>query len=399
MSEPGPAERLIVLAPTPPPVFGQSVVTLCLLASLRRLGLLAGHVDTRDDRTLDNLNRLDLENVRLGLLAAWRLLGLMRRERHAAVYVQISQGRWGFLRDALWIWLARAGRRRVYVHLHGGRFDEFHAGSRWPMRMLIGATMAQAHQLWALTPGLRRCFDGLAPAARVRVLENVVDDPTLARGLLGPRRRVGGGLRILFLSNLREGKGHEDLLAALVRLGPRAAGWQVRLVGQFDETTRLAVEEVVAERIDPSVRVRLTGTLVGVDKARELDRADLFAFPTRYRNEGQPLVLLEALAAGLPIVTTRHRGIPDTVRAGREALLIEPGDVAALEAALVLLADDEGLRTRLGSAARSRYEERYAPERLDDGLRELLSREAEAATRPRFAAEPSRSTPRAASPS
>ncbi len=66
-------QRLIVMAPTPPPIFGHSVLTLSVLASLRRLGLLAAHVDTRDDRSLDNLNRLDVENVRLGLLAAWRL--------------------------------------------------------------------------------------------------------------------------------------------------------------------------------------------------------------------------------------------------------------------------------------------------------------------------------------
>lgn len=380
------------MAPTPPPVFGQSVATLSLLASLRRLGLLAAHVDTRDDRSLANLNRLDLENVRLGLLAAWRLIGAMRHAPGAAVYVQVSQGRWGFLRDALWIWIARAGRRRVYAHLHGGCFHTFHEDSGEPMRWLIATTLRQVHEGWVLTPALRRCFEGLLPAERIRVLENVVEDPAGALGRFGRRRGEEGGLRILFLSNLRAGKGHNELLEALARLGPAAAGWHVRLVGECDEATWREAERVIAARIDPAVRVEIAGAMTGRAKARELAWANVFTLPTQYRNEGQPLVILEALASGLPIVTTRHRGIPDTV--GPEvALLTEPGDVDALAGALLDLAGDEGLRRRMALAARARWEERYAPERLDEALERLL------ATRPRSAAAPSRSTPRAASPS
>ena len=390
-------ERLIVIAPTPPPVFGQSVATLCLLASLRRLGLLAGHVDTRDDRGLENLNSFDLENVRVGLRAAWRLVGLMRRERDAAVYVQISQGRWGFLRDALWIWIARAARRRVYVHLHGGRFDAFHAESSLPMRKLIEATLRQIHQFWVLTPELRRCFAALAPADRIRILGNVVEDPAEMSAPLGPRRGEEGGLRVLFLSNLRDGKGHGELLEALVALGSRAAGWHVRLVGDCDAETRRAAEAVISTRIHPSLRVELAGQLTGEAKLRELAWANVFAFPTRYRNEGQPLVILEALGAGLPIVTT-HRGIPGTVDDAIEALLVEASDPEGIAAALLRLAGDEGLRRRMGAAARARYESRHLPLHLDNGLRALLAPSGNWATRPRSAEASFRSARRAASP-
>lgn len=369
----GPArnpERLIVLAPTPPPVFGHSVLTLSVLASLRRLGLFAAHVDTRDDRTLENLNRFDTENVKLGLLAAWRLCRAMLRHPDAGVYVQVSQGRWGFLRDALWIWLARSGRRRVYVHLLGGRFGDFHSESGVLMRRLIEATVRRAEQLWVLTPVLRSCFAGLAPPERVGVVQAVVADPVDGHD---PRPAGGeGGFRILFLSNLREGKGHDALLGALAQLGSQASGWELRLVGECDGETRRRVEEL-AGTLDPGVTVTLTGPRTGAEKAGELAAADLFAFPTTYRNEGQPLVVLEAMAAGLPIVATRHRGIPDTV-GDEQAVLLEPGDTDALATALLRLAGDEELRARLGRAARARYEERFAPRSLDRSLAEALSR-------------------------
>lgn len=351
------------------------MLTLSVLASLSRIGLLAEHIDIRDERSLANLNHLDLENVRIGLVAERRLIAAMRRHPDAAVYVQLSQGFWGFLRDALWIWTARALRRKVYVHLLGGRFRDFHDECRLPLRTMIRYTVRQGEALWVLTPSLRRCFDGLADPERIAVLEGVVTDPMaeLAAAAEIEDEPAPASLRILFLSNLRAGKGYDDLLAALARLGADAAGWHVRLVGEYDDEARAEVERWVGARIDPRVRVDLVGPVVEAAKSRELAWADVFTLPSRYRNEGQPLVVLEALAAGLAIVSTRHRGIPDTVREGREALLIEPGDVEALAAALVRLAADPDLRARLGAAARARYEDRYASRRLDERLADLLT--------------------------
>lgn len=349
------------------------MLTLSVVASLSRLGLLAEHIDIRDERSLANLNHLDAENVRIGLVAERRLIAAMLRHRDAAVYVQLSQGFWGFLRDALWIWTARAMRRKVYVHLLGGRFRDFHDESRLPLRTMIRRTVRQGEALWVLTPSLRRCFDGLADPARIEVLECVVADPMEELAVAPEHEAAPASLRILFLSNLRAGKGYDDLLAALARLGADAAGWHVRLVGEYDDEARAEVECWVAARIDPRVRVDLVGPVIGEAKARELAWADLFALPSRYRNEGQPLVVLEALAAGLAIVSTRHRGIPDTVGDGREGLLIEPGDVEALAAALARLAADSDLRARLGAAARARYEDRYVAHRLDERLARLLA--------------------------
>lgn len=368
------SQRVIAMAPTPPPVFGHSVLTLAVLGSLRRLGLLAGHVDTRDDRSLDNLNRLDVENVRLGLLAAWRLLVLMRRHRDAGLYVQISQGRWGFLRDALWIWLASAAHRPVYVHLLGGRFREFHDESGPLMRSLIRSTIRRARASWVLTPSLKGSFAGIAEPERVGVLGCTVADPMEGYEPVPPVERDtrGGTPRILFLSNLRPGKGHDDLLAALTALGERAAGWQVRLVGEHDLQTGERVRAWIGSRPHPGPEVELIGARTGAAKAEQLAWADVFAFPTSYRNEGQPLVVLEAMAAGLAIVATRYRGIPDTVRDDREAMLVEVGDVGGLADALDRVATQPELRERLGAAARARYEERFVPERLDSELAALL---------------------------
>jgi glycosyltransferase involved in cell wall biosynthesis len=120
------------------------------------------------------------------------------------------------------------------------------------------------------------------------------------------------------------------------------------------------------------IHVDLAGAHVGADKVSDFQWADVFVLPSRYPPEGQPLVLLEAMAAGLPILSTRHSGIPHTVRADREGLIVEPGDVTAIADALERLMNDADLRERLGRAGRERYQAVYTPAAFQRRVAELF---------------------------
>jgi glycosyltransferase involved in cell wall biosynthesis len=85
--------------------------------------------------------------------------------------------------------------------------------------------------------------------------------------------------------------------------------------------------------------------------------ASIFVFPTL--NEAFGLALLEAMAASLPIVASSEGGIPDIIEDGQTGLLVPTGRVEPLAAAISTLIRDPAMRTRLGSAARARYEEKY----------------------------------------
>ena len=94
-------------------------------------------------------------------------------------------------------------------------------------------------------------------------------------------------------------------------------------------------------------------------------------------NEGTPVVAIEALAAGRPVVATRVGGLPDVVSDGEDGFLVEVGDVEGVAAALERLARDPELRTRMGAAGPPRVVPRYRVERLVDDVdrlyRELLT--------------------------
>lgn len=362
-------DELVVIGPTPPPVHGVAVMTGEMVDALGNLGRFAGLVDTRDSRPLSTIGKLDATNVVLALRHTGSLWRTLARSPGAGVYLPISQRTWGFVRDMVLVAVVRSMRRGLIIHLHGGYLQTFYGESSRLMRWAIRAVLRQANEAWSLTPALTSEFAGLVPDDRVRCVANVVRDPLGPdQALQGREGREGEVLNVLYLANLHPEKGCFDLLAALRQLGAAAAGWEVRLVGGAEQPVAELLQKEIASLPAGGAEVKLMGHLTGEEKDLQYRWADLFVYPTYYPLEGQPLVLLEAMAAGLPVISTRHGGIPETVRDGVEGLLVEPREIEALAGAMSSLAADSGTRERLARDARRRYEAEFSPGRLTADL-------------------------------
>jgi glycosyltransferase involved in cell wall biosynthesis len=171
------------------------------------------------------------------------------------------------------------------------------------------------------------------------------------------RRALGIGeyaLVVAMLSVIREGKGHDVAIAAAARLRARFPLLELLIVGDGEERPRL---EALAAR-DGGV------TFAGHrdDVMEVLDAADVLLHPSRI--DAFPGALLEAMAAGLPIVATAVGGIPDIVEDGATGVLIPPpATPAAVADTLAPLLADAGLRAALARRGRERFERRFSVER------------------------------------
>ncbi|MGH7504310.1 MAG: glycosyltransferase family 4 protein [Longimicrobiales bacterium] len=317
------------------------------------------HLDTTDRRGMDNIGRLDFGNVRLAFVHALRFLRLLRAASPALVYVPLAQNRLGFVRDVLFLAPARWSHVRVVVHVHGGGFRDFHDRTDGLTRTLIRWTLRGVDRAIVLGERLRPMLKGLVPEPRVSVVPNGIGDPY--HGALGRRgsvRSADGECHVVYLGTLMAAKGFLDLLAAAALLKAQCPWVRYVLAGAFYRAEdRDRAHRYVANGLEELVV--FTGLVEGEAKAELLKAADIFAFPTHYPLEGHPYVILEAMAAGLAIVTTARAAIPETIVDGETGLIVPERDPHALAAAIQRLAENPELRARLGAAARLRFLARY----------------------------------------
>jgi glycosyltransferase involved in cell wall biosynthesis len=353
---------ILIVGPTPPPHHGMTTLTAALLGSPElNASYRVVHLDNSDRRSPENMGRLEVGNVVLGLRHAAALAWLLARHRPDLVYLPVSQNRWAYVRDALFMALCRLARVPVLTHLNGGGFRQFYDRSGRATRWLVRRTSGWLAGAGVLGEGLRPIYDGLVPASRVHVVANGIADPFPD----GPPARDGTRPpRITYLGTLIRSKGYPELLRVAARLRDAGEAAVVVLAGGWnsEEERAEAVETVARLRLDGVVE--LAGVVAGESKRRVLAEADVFVLPTRYPPEGQPFAILEAMAAGLPVVSTPRAAIPDMVDDGVTGLLVPEGDDAALEAALRRLIGSPAERAAMGEAGRRKYLAVFTEERM-----------------------------------
>ena len=181
-------------------------------------------------------------------------------------------------------------------------------------------------------------------------------------------RTAAANVQLLSVGRLEREKGHSLLVEAMGRLATCPPRVEAELVG--DGSLRDRLVRRVAE-LGISDRVHFAGS-VGQDSIRShYHRADIFCLPSL--GEGIPVVLMEAMATGLPVVAPRIMGIPELVEDGVSGLLVAPGRPEELATAIEKLASDPALRARLGEAGRRKVRTDYDIERSADLLVDTFS--------------------------
>jgi colanic acid/amylovoran biosynthesis glycosyltransferase len=204
---------------------------------------------------------------------------------------------------------------------------------------------------------------------KLTVVHCGVDTQALAPRTVGgtPADRPFG---VLCVGRLVPVKGQLVLLEAIAEIVRSGHDVKLTLVGAGEMRDALAG---ASRRLGIETRVELTGPLGHPDVLHRIRTADVFCLPSFA--EGVPIVLMEAMALGVPVVTTRVMGIPELVEDGVSGLVVSPGTFEALVDAMRRLIDDPGLRHSLGAAGRKRVESDYALATSAEQLRALFEKQ------------------------
>jgi glycosyltransferase involved in cell wall biosynthesis len=265
---------------------------------------------------------------------------------------------------------ARAAGAAVISHLHIENHFRRQRLLRAPLVRLDNATARRCARLVAVCEATRAAFErqGFPPTLLETVPNGVDGVPAGPRGALRSELAVGDDVVVFaHVGRLAPVKGQRELIEALASL--RDPRLHAVLVGRDVErggTYEAGLREL-AVSLGVGGRVHFAG--FRADAAALLSDVDALVLPSWI--EGLPLVVLEAMAQARAVVATRVGGTPEAVLDGETGLLVPPGNVEALAAALRTVAESPELRSRLGEAGRQRVRDRFAAATMERRVLEI----------------------------
>lgn len=346
-------KHLLAVGPLPPPPSGANVSFQLFcehvadITSVETLSI----IDTSPKRVKDDTSIFTLRNLRQAARTLWQFWHLGRKVDAAIIF-----GSNQFLLSLVPILtlLARVLKVSCFVRSFGGSLDQFCERLHPLGRKLLLGGFRQSAGLMVETKLLYRSFHPVLDQKvhYVTAYRPMSQQPMSAASI----EEVNGQdrLRLVFVSWVREEKGVSTLLEALTKLSDEEQG----------QTHCLIYGPVVSEyqsRFDELLRstscAAYGGTLANSAVLETLQGCDVLVFPTYYQGEGYPGIIVESMMAGIPVITTNFRSIPDMITDGENGLLIDPGDSDGLVAAIRLLMADRQKAKQMGAANHARSAE------------------------------------------
>lgn len=313
-------KKICFIAQFPPPMHGLSKAVETLYNSN-----LNSEVDPHGEFEFEKVDITNNKNFAKNLLK-------ISRSKADLFYFTISQTKGGNLRDLVIFKLLELQHKKCLIHLHGGYYrqlvDNDMAG--WQRKANYKA-VKKLSSVIVLSNSLKKIFEGMIAEDRIFVVENCVDDQYLLTDQEIEEKlkalETEKILYVLWLSNFIRSKGYPFVLEMAKAEKERVdAGGEKRFhfdfAGRFFEESEKEYFENYIRQNDLGEYITYHGVVGGEKKRELLKKCSVFALPTRYPNEGQPISILEAMGNGMFIITTDHAGIPDIVENGVNGIVM-----------------------------------------------------------------------------
>lgn len=368
-------KKILFIGSLPPPHHGTNVFFQYIFESKLSEYFDLHLLDIKEKRTdFSNLGKIDFYNVYYSLKNIAQLFILMISYKPDIIYLCPSQGL-GYIRDGLFILTAKLfSRNKVIEHLHGSNFLEFYKKSSFFLKKFIDITQYKVDLAIVLGEKLKHNFTKWLPMSKIKCLPNGIPDlyfPVFSDD--------NSTINILFLGNLFKFKGFLTAVEAFGKVSSNLSSIFLNIAGNWGNDSFMKVKKADIknefERLISTYnihdRVKLYGPVLGERKKQLLESSQIFLYPTSL--DGLPYVLLEAMSAGLPIISSRHVGvIEDVVIDGTTGILTETQDIDEITNALTLLITNNELRRNMSVEARKRFENLYILNKHIENLKEIL---------------------------
>ncbi len=364
-------KKILLVLPLPPPMHGSNYMNeLVARSEFLSKNYNVNIFPLRYASSIADIGSINLRKfIRLASYL-YRMRNLIHSFKPDLIYFVPALTGLSFLRDCLFVLVFRQSCSATIFHLHGhgirkacnSRFN--HTIYKWFFKNAF---------IIMLSPALKRDLDQIDTFKEIFFLPNGITDSFGEKIAKSSGQR--GQLKLLFLSNLIESKGLIVLLKACKILKERSLSFSLQIAGNPSKSITKARLKMLVTNFGLDEYIVYLGPKYGQEKNRLLMESDILVFPTL--RDAFPLVVLEAMSAGLPVVSTREGAIPEIVDDGVTGFIVKKGDEKELASKLEELISHPELIDSMGKAGRKKYEKKYTLDcfykNLDNIIKSIIS--------------------------
>lgn len=301
----------------------------------------------------------------LALSAIARFVWNCISKRPNLVYVHLGSNA-SLYRESIFIFLAKLFGKKVITHFHAGDVDNYYPFQRKIGQKFIQTALRLSDSFIAVSQESAKQLRDITQSQNISVITNAIDTSVFNGDKKSLTDEPGGdAVRLLFVGAVGKLKGEKDLIKALALLRDNKPNLKISFLGYGAENLR-----DYCERFEVGNLVEYLGAVPMNERIEFFRRSDIFVLPTYA--EAMPMSVIEAMAAGLPVISTRVGGIPELIEDGVDGILFAPGDVGALAEKISFLLNTKDTRIKIGKKAKQKAREQMDFRVYVNKLRTLL---------------------------
>lgn len=331
--------KILMIGPFPDPITGQTIANEMILNGLRANGHHVDFIDSDTDKKFSKLSsqgKFDIKKVIKSLSPISKGVKGIIFNKYDVVYITPAQSYIGFMKYVPFISTAKMLKVPCYIHFHGGFVRKMYDELSKEKQQKIANYFNMCNGVIVLGESLRTMLDGIVPSDKVFVCENGVQPEfVITENELKEKEqkaKENKTANIIYLSNLMKTKGIIELLEACVKLKEDGYDFHIDVAGSIENDIEPEVKDYFAKLED---KLTYHGIVKGNKKRELLLKAEIFALPTFYPNEGQPISILEAMTMGGAVITTYQGGIGDIFEGEKNGVACKPQDSDNLKNAII----------------------------------------------------------------
>lgn len=362
-------KKILVIGPVPPPIHGESVAINSIIQSVDIKCKYNIDILDTNRKNVKKAGKFSVRKIFNDIFLIVNLFRILLFSKVDIMYLSISQTRLGLIRDLIMLVLGNRFCQKTITHLHGNNLGyvldnlsnrEFKFAKRVLGNVDVGIVLEKS--LVSNYRGLVKC---------VEIVPNGIDEDFIKEEDKTIYQK-DDCFKIVYLSNLMREKGYTELIRAVMDLIKEGYKLRMDLAGgihnqeEFNEIWRCIEENNLGSFIT------YKGIVTGQEKKELLLKSHVMILPSNYLIEGQPISIIEGMAAGLPIISTNRGAIPDLVE--DNGIIIEQGNIESIKQSILKLMNDKDLLDRYASNSKSRFQKKYTMKHYIGKIIQILDR-------------------------